>query len=61
LTDGETIKGPKLEFYYLWDQNKNLKLIKGPNNLLSQKKWYKQRRLVDNKVHKIQHEEEGGV
>jgi len=25
------------EFYYLWDQNENLKLIKGPNDLLSQK------------------------
>jgi len=35
LTDRDTIKGPKHEFYYLWDQNENLKLIMGPNDLLS--------------------------
>ena len=35
LTDGDAIKGPKHEFYCLWDQNENLKLIKGPNDILS--------------------------
>jgi len=35
LIDTKTIKGPKHEFYYLWDQNENLKLIAGPNDLLS--------------------------
>jgi len=35
LTDGDTIKGPKHEFYYLWDQNENLKLIMGSNDLLN--------------------------
>jgi len=35
LTNGETIKGPNHEFYYLCDQNENLKLIKGSIDLLS--------------------------
>lgn len=35
LTDGGELEGPKHEFYYLWDQNENWKLIRGPNDLLS--------------------------
>jgi len=35
LTDGGELEGPKHEFYYLWDQNKNWKLFEGPNDLLS--------------------------
>jgi len=33
LTDRET--SPNHEFYYLWNQNENLKLIKGSNDLLN--------------------------
>jgi len=37
LANGEKSEGLKRLLYQLWDQNENMKLNKGPNDLISQK------------------------
>ena len=37
LTNGAKVEGPKCWFYELWDQNGNMKLIRGPKIQLSHK------------------------